>query len=95
MTESAVIKPVLGFSEGTFSMVIENRAELDLTLTRCVLRVTVGSAQISIIVRSGPMPASDKATATFRLAGNPFAACRAVPSSSFNGAQSPSISMPF
>ena len=37
----------------------------------CVLRVTLGSAQISMRVRSGPMPASDSATATFTLAGKP------------------------
>src|ERR1700674_317573 len=50
-----------------------------------MLRVTVGSAQISSLVRSGPIPASDSAAATFRFAGNPFAASRAVPSNILSG----------
>ena len=43
------------------------------------LRVTAGSAQISIMVRSGPMPASESAATTLTLAGKPAAASRAVP----------------
>ena len=78
MTDSAVMRPVFGFSDGIFSIDIEKRAESDSTSIRCMLRVTVGSAQISSLVRSGPIPASDSATATFRLAGNPLAASRAV-----------------
>src|SRR5687767_2778120 len=73
MTESAVMRPVFGFSDGIFSIDMERRAEFDSTSIRCVLRVNVGSAQISIFVRSGPIPASDSAAATFRFAGNPFA----------------------
>ena len=42
-----------------------------------MLRVKAGSAQISIFVRSGPIPASDNAAATFTFAGNPLAASRA------------------
>jgi hypothetical protein len=57
ITESAVIMPVFGFSEGKFSIVIEKRAQSESTSMRCTLRVTVGSAQISTVVRSGPMPA--------------------------------------
>ena len=68
-----------------FSIDIENRAESESTSTRCTLRVSAGSAQISSRVRSGPMPASDSATATFRLAGKPLAASRAVPSKIFSG----------
>src|SRR5690349_21242907 len=49
MTDSGVIRPVLGFSEGTFSIVIVKRAASDSTSIRCVLRLTVGSAQISIV----------------------------------------------
>src|SRR5882724_4837833 len=76
ITDSAVMRPVFGFSDGMFSIDIEKRAESESM--RWVLRVTVGSAQISTRVRSGPMPASDSATPTLRLAGNPFAASRAV-----------------
>jgi len=89
------MSPVLGFSEGMFSIDIEKRAESDSTSMRWVLRVTVGSAQISSIVRSGPIPASDNATATFRLAGNPFAAARAVPLKILSGSVIPSMSMLF
>src|SRR5882757_1943538 len=93
ITDNAVIIPVFGFSDGIFSIDIENRAESASTSTRCVLRVTLGSAQISSVVRSGPIPASDSATATFRLAGNPLAASRAVPSNTFSGSVRPSMSM--
>ena len=79
------MRPVFGFSDGMFSIDIENRAESDSTSTQCTLRVTVGSAQICNMVRSGPSPASDSATATLRLAGKPFAASRAVPSNIFSG----------
>ena len=85
ITDKAVISPVLGFSDGIFSIVIENRAESASTSIRWVLRVTVGSAQISTLVRSAPIPASDSATATLRLAGNPLAASRAVPSKILSG----------
>src|SRR5712671_2010456 len=71
------MRPVFGFSDGMFSIDIEKRAESESTSMRWVLRVTVGSAQISTRVRSGPIPASDSATPTLRLAGNPFAASRA------------------
>src|SRR6185369_8145287 len=85
ITDSAVIKPVFGFSDGIFSIDIEKRAESDSTSMRWVLRVTVGSAQISTLVRSGPIPASDSATATFTFAGKPLAASRAVPSKILSG----------
>ena len=58
---------------------MEKRAESESTSIRCVLRVTIGSAQISTIVRSGPMPASESATATLRLAGNPVAGLLGAP----------------
>ena len=80
--DRAVIRPVFGFSEGMFSMVNENRAESASTSMVWQLRSTVGSAQISMVVRSGPMPASDSAAATFTLAGNPApprAHCRRTP----------------
>ncbi len=63
-----------------FSIVMVRSEESDFTTMVCVLRVTAGSAQISARVRSGPMPASDRATATFTLAGKPAMASRAVPS---------------
>ena len=78
-TESAVIRPVLGFSEGTFSIDSVKRAQSLSTSMVWQLRSTVGSAQISINVRSGPMPASESAAATLTLAGKPAAASRAVP----------------
>ena len=56
----------------------------------CVLRVTPGSAQISARVASGPMPASDSATATLTLAGKPAIASRALPSKTRSGSFSPS-----
>ena len=89
------MRPVFGFSDGIFSIDMEKRAESDSTSTRCMLRVTVGSAQISSRVRSGPMPVSDSATATFRFAGNPFAASRAVPSNILSGSVILSMSMLF
>jgi hypothetical protein len=46
MTESAVMRPVFGFSDGMFSIDIEKRAESDTTSMRCALRVCAGSAQI-------------------------------------------------
>src|SRR5262249_41543695 len=70
-TESAVIRPVRGFSEGTFSIA---RVKCDESLSTSMvwqLRSTEGSAQISIIVRSGPMPARANAATTLTLAGNP------------------------
>ncbi len=70
-TESAVIRPVFGFSEGIFSIFRANRAESLSTSIVWQLRSMVGSAQISIIVRSGPMPASERAAATLTLAGKP------------------------
>src|SRR5262249_30249732 len=80
MTESAVRRPVRGFSsEGTFSICIEKRAASASTSIRCMLRVTPGSAQISTDVPSGPIPANANAAATLTLAGNPRAAARAVP----------------
>src|SRR5947209_7809614 len=73
-TDSAVIRPVLGFSEGMFSIETVNRAEsLSISMV-WQFRSTDGSAQISIEVRSAPMPASDRAAATLTLAGNPAAA---------------------
>src|SRR6267142_1112646 len=94
-TDKAVIRPVVGFSDGIFSIDMENLAESDSTSMQCVLRVNEGYAQISILVRSGPIPASDNAMATFTFAGNPFAASRAVPSNIFRGLVISSISMSF
>src|SRR5260370_26926053 len=85
ITDSAVIRPVFGFSDGIFSIDIEKLAESESTSTQWVLRVSAGSAQISSLVRSGATPASESATATLRFAGNPFAASRALPSNIFSG----------
>ena len=95
ITESATFLPVFGFSEGMFSIVIENVAESDSTSMMWQLRVTAGSAQMSIVVRSGPMPASDSAAATLTFAGKPAAASRAVPLKTRFAAFSPSTEMPF
>ena len=78
--DSAVILPVFGLASlGTFSMVMVSRAAAASTRMVWVLRVTAGSAQISTMVRSGPMPASARAAATFTLAGKPWAASKALP----------------
>src|SRR5436190_22969255 len=93
-TESAVIRPVLGFSEGIFSIARVNRAESLSTSMVWQLRSMVGSAQISIMVRSGPMPAIDSAAATLTLAGNPAAPSLAVPLNTRLGPLMPSSEMP-
>src|SRR5579864_8408837 len=61
---------------------------------RWVLRVIVGSAQISSRVLSGPMPARLSAAATLTLAGKPRAPSRALPSNTFNGSLRPFSEMP-
>src|SRR5215471_1825688 len=95
MTESAVIRPVLGFSDGTFSIENENRAESESTSMEWQFRVTAGSAHISIVVRSGPMPARERAATTLTFSGKPAAASRAVPAKTHLAALSPSTEMPF
>src|SRR6266436_72254 len=95
MTESAVIRPVLGFSDGMFSIENENRAESESTSMEWQFRVTAGSAHISIVVRSGPMPASDSAAATLTFSGKPAAASRAVPAKTHLATLSPSTEIPF
>ena len=79
------MRPVFGFSPGMFSIFISKRAESASTVITCVFRLSVGSAQTSMVVRSAPMPASDRAAATLRLAGKPRAASRAVPSKTLSG----------
>src|ERR1700686_2530798 len=54
-----------------------------------MLRVTPGSAQISIVVLSGPMPASASAAATLTFAGKPRAGSRPVPVNEHFGWLSP------
>src|SRR5262249_51365094 len=92
-TESAVIRPVRGLSEGIFSIETVKRAESLSTSTVWQLRSTDGSAQISATVRSGPIPA--RPAPTLPLAGNPAAASRAVPENTSLGSFSPSTEMPF
>ena len=75
-------------------MVMVRSEESDVTMMVWVLRVTPGSAQISTRVRSGPMPASDSATATLTLAGKPAMASRALPANTRSGSFSPSTDMP-
>ena len=78
--DKGVILPVRGFSSlGTFSIVMVRRALAASTRMVCWLRVWAGSAQISTMVRSGPMPASASAAATFTFAGKPCAASKALP----------------
>ena len=76
-----------------FWISIENEAESESTSTRWMLRSSAGSAQISSVVRSGPMPASDTLTATFRLAGKPTAASRGEPRNTRRGSVMPVRSM--
>ena len=66
-------------------MVMENRALSASTSMRCVLRSSVGSAQMASRVRSGPMPASASAAATLTLSGKPRAPSRALPSKTLSG----------
>ena len=80
ITLKGVLRPVRGLSDGTFSVVMVRRTESASSSIVWVLRVTVGSAQISSRVVSGPMPASDSAAATLTLAGKPRAPSRALPS---------------
>ena len=94
ITDSAVIRPVRGFSDGTFSIVIVRSATSDTIAIVCVFLVTAGSAQISTSVRSGPGPASDSAAATFRFAGKSRAASRAVPAKTRTGSVSDARSTP-
>ena len=54
-TLNAVILPVRGFSDGILRISMLNEAESDSTSMRWVLRSRCGSAQISSVVRSGPM----------------------------------------
>src|SRR5690606_8731740 len=80
-TLNAVIRPVRGFSgEGMLPISSVNEALSLSTVMRWRLRSVVGSAQISITVRSGPMPARLNAATTFRFAGKPLTASRAGPS---------------
>src|SRR5581483_3237235 len=89
-TESGVSFPVRGFSRlGTFSISRARRTASPSTSMRCMLRLTAGSAQISIVVRSGPMPAIASAAATLTLAGKPRAASRAVPEKTRRAPASP------
>src|SRR5262249_38827647 len=89
-TESAVIRPVRGFSEGTFSVARVKRAEARSPATVWQWGSTEGSAQFPIIVGWGPMPASAGAAATLTLGGNPAAPSRAVPEKTSLGPLSPS-----
>ena len=49
ITDSAVMRPVLGFSLGTFSIDMEKLALSATTSMAWVLRVRAGSAQISMV----------------------------------------------
>jgi hypothetical protein len=53
---NGTMRPVRGLADGMPSIVIEKRAVSESTSMRCVLRSIVGSAQISSLVLSGPMP---------------------------------------
>ena len=90
----AVMRPVFGFSDGMFSIIILNEALSASTSMRCVLRVSFGSAHTSIIVRSAPMPARPSAAATFRFSGKPIAASAAVPLNTCIGSVMFDMSMP-
>ncbi len=95
MTESGVSRPVFGFSRlGTFSICKVRRAASASTSMRWMLRSTLGSAQISIVVRSGPIPASASAAATLTLAGKPWAASRALPVKTRSACSMPATEIP-
>src|SRR5262249_61701190 len=95
ITDSAVIRPVLGFSDGMFSIASEKRAESASTSMLWQLRATAGSAQISIVVRSGPIPASESAATTLTFSRKPAAASRAVPLNTHFAVLSPSTEILF
>jgi len=71
--------PVAGVSLGTFCIVMVKLDASASTLIVCMFRLTEGSAHTSTVVRSGPIPASASAAATFTLAGKALAASLAVP----------------
>src|SRR5918996_916441 len=73
-------RPVRGFSDGTLPTSICNDPNSPSTLTRCVFRASPGTAKIRVVVRSGPMPASDSAASTLTLAGKAGQATVAGPS---------------
>src|SRR5436190_20844102 len=96
ITLSAVILPVAGFSAVGILLIIISSFALSLSTTMvCRLRSMVGSAQISMSVRSRPFAARPRAAATFTLAGKPLTASRAVPSNTLSALDSPSRLMPF
>lgn len=79
ITLSAVILPVAGVSLGTFCMLMVKLDASASTLIVCMFRLIAGSAHTSTVVRSGPIPASASAAATFTLAGKALAASLALP----------------
>src|SRR4029079_19036994 len=93
MTERAVIRPVLGFSEGAFSMDKWKFAESLCTSIIWQFRSMAGASQIAMVVRSGPIPARERAAATLTLAGNPAAASRALPEKTRLASFNPSTEM--
>ena len=95
MMDMAVRRPVLGFSEGTFSMWTVRYPNSPSTSMSWQLRSRPGTASIFTKVRSGPTPARLTAADTFRLAGKPFTASRAVPEKTSVSSSRPSRLMPF
>ena len=75
-----VSRPVLGFSEGMFSICILSFPNSPSTSTSWQLRLRPGVAIIWTRVESGPMPARLTAADTLMFAGNPLQASLADPS---------------
>ena len=67
-------RPVLGFSEGMFSICILSFPNSPSTSTSWQLRLRPGVAIIWTRVESGPMPARLTAADTLMFAGNPLQA---------------------
>ena len=75
--ESAVIRPVFGFSLGMFSISTLRRPNSPWTSISWQLRLRPGTTEMLTSVRSGPMPARLNAADTLRLSGKPRTASRA------------------
>ena len=69
-----VSRPVLGFSEGMFSICILSFPNSPSTSTSWQMRLRPGVAIIWTRVESGPMPARLTAADTLMFAGNPLQA---------------------
>ena len=96
ITESAVMRPVFGFSDGMFSIPIVNEAEFGFDPDlMTVARHRPDRPRFRSSCDRGRCPASDNAATTLTLAGNAAAASRAEPLKTQRADFNPSIEIPF